>query len=614
QFRGCLLSTMALAFLCGILLWLHIPLVSSLNPKSQSLLQVSSQTPSSSLQDVFQVYTPLQFDPSGENSCNVELLLMDHVFGASYGLPFVGDYEPPSCDFDTVRINLTVTSQGRQYDRLALMYLGDNEVFRTSTAEPTTNGIVWTYIKEMSQYNSLWKTPQKLIFDLGNIINDVYTGSFNVTLTAHFSYGQAARTADIILPISSQKSASDSSSAFSVPTDNTTVMFKIPAAASRAVVSISACGQSEEEFWWSNVFNQDTQDFESTVGELYGYTPFREIQLYIDGILAGLVWPFPVIFTGGVAPGYWRPIVGIDAFDLRQPEIDISPYLPMLQDGELHSFEIRVTGLSVSADGTATLANTVGSYWVVTGNIFLYFEEGSSSKAVTKEDRQGPQVEAPLPTFSISRKLAHNATGGNDSLSYSVVAERTFKAESSQFSWSQKLSFSNYGLLNQQGYSQVNTQLTTGMNIITERGDTYTSNRTSFEYPLVVNATYGITTKELTINSSMSRGFNFETTGGLGVSTYSLTSGPSYLRTTQSGKAQYRSVSGGSSTSWGDTVEKYQSETNGKAYQQSVHAVNGTVLYNMDSQDKAQTSSQNQESGRGSVRAILGKGPGSPAP
>jgi hypothetical protein len=493
------------------------------------------------------------------------------------------------------------------------MYLGDNEVFRTSTAEPTANGIVWTYIKEMSQYNSLWHAPQKLIFDLGNIINDVYTGSFNVTLTAHFSYRQTVRTADIILPISAKKSASNSPSAFQIPTDNTTVMLEIPAAASRAVVSISACGQSEEEFWWSNVLNEDTQDFESTVGGLYGYTPFREIQLYIDGILAGLVWPFPIIFTGGVTPGYWRPIVGIDAFDLRQPEIDISPFLPMLQDGELHSFEIRVTGLNVSVNGIATLANTVGSYWVVTGNIFLYIGEDSSSEAVTVNDSEVPRVEAPLPTFTISRELVHNYTGGNDSLSYSVVAERAFRTESSRFSWSQTLSFSNYGLLNQQGYSQVNKQLTAGKNIITERGDIVTSNSTSFEYPLVVNATYGITTNGLTIDSWMTRGLKFETTGGPGISTYSLTSGPSYLHTTQSGTARYRSVTGEASASWGDTVEKYESETYGKTYQQSVHAINGTVVYNTDSHDKAQASPQDHESGRGSVRAILGKGPGSPA-
>ncbi|KAI3144437.1 hypothetical protein CBS147325_5197 [Penicillium roqueforti] len=580
----------------------------------RSIAGISSQAPSSTgLQEFFQLYQPISLDSSGNGNCDVDILLMDHVFGASYGAPFVGDYEPPNCDFDTVRINFTVTSRGKQFDRLALMYLGDNEVFRTSTAEPTINGIVWTYVKEMSQYNSLWKSPQKLIFDLGNIINDIYTGSFNATLTAHFSGEHNVKTADMILPISAKKSASNSPSAFQLPTDNTTVMYEIPAAASRAVVSISACGQSEEEFWWPNVFSEDTQDFESTVGGLYGYTPFREVQLYIDGILAGLVWPFPIIFTGGVAPGFWRPVVGTDAFDLRQPEIDISPFLPMIQDGKQHSFEIRVTGLDVSADGKATFANTVGSYWVVTGNIFIYIDDDSSaSKGNATLDKNGPTVDAPLPMFAVTRNLIYNETGGNDSLSYSVVVERVFRASSSLYSWSQTLSFSNHGLLNQQGYSQFNRQITTGNNTITELGDTPISNSIAFQYPLAVNATYGITSSGMTIDSWMKRGLDYEATGGLGISTYTLTSGPSYLHTSQSGTAQYKSVTGGNSSSWGDTSNVFEGEMNGRSYYRSVHAVNGTVVYDTDPDSKTSASSpqDHRDTGRDSVRAILGKGPG----
>ena len=66
-------------------------------------------------------------------------------------------------------VNFTVEVRGVQYDRLALMYFNDTEVWRTSTAEPTQNGIEWTYVKDMSHYLYFWKSPQKLIFDLGNI-------------------------------------------------------------------------------------------------------------------------------------------------------------------------------------------------------------------------------------------------------------------------------------------------------------------------------------------------------------------------------------------------------------------------------------------------------------
>lgn len=40
---------------------------------------------------------------------------------------YIGDYAPPPCSFNRVTMNFTVTSRGRQFDRLALMYLGDIE-------------------------------------------------------------------------------------------------------------------------------------------------------------------------------------------------------------------------------------------------------------------------------------------------------------------------------------------------------------------------------------------------------------------------------------------------------------------------------------------------------
>ncbi|OJJ68484.1 hypothetical protein ASPBRDRAFT_57866 [Aspergillus brasiliensis CBS 101740] len=534
------------------------------------------------LLEVFEVYQPV---PTGHGSvgCNEEILLMDHVFGYSYGEPYVGIYEPPNCTFDTVRINFTVTSRGRQYDRLALMYLGDTEVFRTSTAEPTTNGIIWTYIKDMSQFNVLWREKQKLIFDLGNIITDVYTGSFNTTLTATFSYEGNVRTPDVILPISARKSAQNASSDFELPSDNATVLYQIPPTASRAVVSISACGQSEEEFWWSNVLSADEWTFDNTIGELYGYSPFREVQLYIDGVLAGVDWPFPIIFTGGVAPGFWRPIVGIDAFDLRQPEIDITPFLPWLKDNQSHSFEIRVTGLSVSADGTATFSDTVGSYWVVTGTIFLYLDDDGDDSGSQTTTGQAPEVNAPAPTFAVTRDLVRSSNGTNETLSYSVVAERTLTVKSSEYSWSQNLSYSNYGYLNQQGLSQKNNQQTFGSNTIAQLTGDKTTNEVTFEYPLICNTTYGLE-DGLSISAWIRRGLDIASTGGLGVSTYTFTSGPLDLHTQQYGTAYYFEPSDDeSSVSYGETTDVFASNAGGVQYSRNVRAVNGTVSSDTDS-------------------------------
>ena len=164
-------------------------------------------------------------------------------------------------------------------------------------------------MKEMSQYNALWMRDQKIIFDLGNLINDVYTGPYDTTLEAtFFTIPDSQPTADTILPISAQQSSKNMGSAFSVPAQAASVSYTLPQNVERAVISLSACGQATEEFWYTNTFNSDVDTFESTAGTLYGFSPFREVQLLIDGSLAGLAWPFPIIFTGGIVPSFWRPI------------------------------------------------------------------------------------------------------------------------------------------------------------------------------------------------------------------------------------------------------------------------------------------------------------------
>lgn len=124
-----------------------------------------------------QVYPPILIGSSGSvtltngsgmgviigttSACVVQQVLSVHSFGNSYGVPFVGEawwdafyylhalirvigsYTPPSnCSFNRVVLNLTVTVAGTQFDRLGAMYLGDTEIWRTTTSEPTLNGIM----------------------------------------------------------------------------------------------------------------------------------------------------------------------------------------------------------------------------------------------------------------------------------------------------------------------------------------------------------------------------------------------------------------------------------------------------------------------------------------
>jgi Peptide N-acetyl-beta-D-glucosaminyl asparaginase amidase A len=49
---------------------------------------------------------------------------------------------------------------------------------------PTEDGIYWSYQKDMTPFDALLKSDQKVIFDLNNVYSDLYTGAYDVTLEA----------------------------------------------------------------------------------------------------------------------------------------------------------------------------------------------------------------------------------------------------------------------------------------------------------------------------------------------------------------------------------------------------------------------------------------------
>ncbi|KAJ0119496.1 hypothetical protein J7T55_013698 [Diaporthe amygdali] len=431
----------------------------------------------------------------GEQDCQVTLAV--NTFSNSFGSPFVGNYTPPAClaDSNTAIMNLTVQSQGRQFDRLAIVYFGDTEVFRTSTEEPNRRGISYTYVKDMSQYMALWKQPQKVIFNLPNSLTDVLTGVYNTTLTASFfSAPQGVTPADTVIPISSRQANNDSQpSVFTIPDQvASNVITDFPRNAVKAIFSVSATGQGNEEFWWSNVLESNTLTYNASGGQLPGNSPFREVQVLLDGKLAGVQWPFPVIFTGGVSPAFWQPVVGIDAFDLKEGEIDMSPWLPVLCDGQPHNLTVNVVGLS--DDGkTASLSPNVTSNWQVTGKMFVWLD----SKADSITTGSSPTVDGLDPSIAISQSVTQNATGFNDTLKYTTSVSRNFSVSGSITTstgnttvlWTQSLSHTDDAVLSNSGQNQVNVITTTGTDTSKHGEDDAAGFTNRYSFPLNSNVT-----------------------------------------------------------------------------------------------------------------------------
>ncbi|KAI0868777.1 peptide N-acetyl-beta-D-glucosaminyl asparaginase amidase A-domain-containing protein [Hypoxylon argillaceum] len=464
---------------------------------------------------------------SGSASSSCSVVLMVHTFANSYGAPFVGNYTPPKCDFDHVVINFTTLVQGRQFDRTGVMYLGDNEVWRTSTAEPTSYGIRWEWLKDMTAFRSLWTQPQTLIFDLENIVDSTYTGLLNTTLTATFFKAPAGKVqpkgaskyppADLIIPISQRLGAAGQPSQFVYPGQPATyTVADFPRNANRAVFTVDVKGQGNEEFWWSNVPQSAALAFDATYGEYPGYSPFREVQVLIDGRLAGVSWPFPVIYTGGIVPQLNRPIVGVQAFDISEHEIDVSPFLPLLCDGAVHTFEIKIVGLVDDGKpaATAALSTTTDDEWYVTGKIFVWLDDAGSVTTGTLGN-----FATSLPTISLSQRLTQNATGANETLEYNLSVSRNIALSSyvktqktkGTVKWTQSLSYSNVGGVSAYGNNNLNIFSISGSDAATGPSTSYA---TRYAYPLFSNSTVDITAQgNLTIWAQVDQGFEAEVRG-----------------------------------------------------------------------------------------------------
>ena len=124
-------------------------------------------------------------------------------------------------------------------------------------------------------------------------------------------------------------------------TDVQSKKLAIPSNTYRAVLEVFVSFHSDDEFWYTNPPNDYIQA--NNLSNVPGNGAFREVVARVDGEVFGAVWPFTVIYAGGVNPLLWRPITGIGSFNLPTYDIDITPFLGKLLDGKEHDFGFGVT-------------------------------------------------------------------------------------------------------------------------------------------------------------------------------------------------------------------------------------------------------------------------------
>ncbi|MCD9560290.1 Peptide-N4-(N-acetyl-beta-glucosaminyl)asparagine amidase A [Datura stramonium] len=402
----------------------------------------------------FEVTKPINLPRT--NPCSY--LVLQHDFGYTYGKPpvlanYTSPSNCPSQKFSKIVLEWNATCKGRQFDRIFGVWLSGVEIFRSCTAEPRANGIVWTVKKDITRYYSLLMTNQTLAVYMGNIVDSTYTGAYHVKLFIHFypaeekysdykqnpdySYKAFDSGADLILPISRNMPLNDGLW-FEVEnsTDVLSKEFKIPQNAYRAVLEIYVSFHENDEFWYSNPPNDYISA--NNLTDTPGNGAFREIVVSVDDVMVGAVWPFTVIYTGGVNPLLWRPISGIGSFDLPSYDIEITPFLGKILDGNAHKISFSVTNAL--------------NVWYIDANLHLWLDE----KSIKTEGKLLKYSSLPL-SFS----LVTNFTGIDGSFltnaSRSITLIGWVKSSYGNISTksAQGLSYSNYMVMGNEGNLQI---------------------------------------------------------------------------------------------------------------------------------------------------------------
>lgn len=388
---------------------------------------------------------PLPAPPPAAPSCTVPVL--SYSFGDTYGAaPAKASYAPPAgcpAPWSLVVLTFSASCAGDQYDRVAAVWLDGAELLRTTTAEPTPEGVRWTVRKDVTRYSALLRSPPGGVLSvmLENVVNDKYTGVYSVNVSLEFhgtppylsdaassspagvasndpkepmlpeSYFQPA---DLIVPISDVAGNGKGGFWFRIQnaSDSHSRLVTIPSSTYRAVLEVFVSPHSNDEYWYSNP--PDIYIRENNLTTRRGNAAYREVVVSVDHRFVGSFVPFPVIYTGGINPLFWQPVAALGAFDLPTYDVELTPFLGLLVDSNAHEI-----GLSVF-DGIAE--------WLVDANLHLWLDPSTSDVHAALGAYQTPRLK-------ISRHYSTRLLEGR----FKIKAKRK-----SSFSGWVKSSFGNF--------------------------------------------------------------------------------------------------------------------------------------------------------------------------
>jgi hypothetical protein len=409
-------------------------------------------------------------------SCTVTAMQYDFSNSYSTG-DYTGTLTPPTAcagKWNKVVLDWYGSVSGVQYDRLAGVWIGGAEVFRTSTPEPDAKGISWHVDEDLSQYIPLLTKTQPVDVSLGNLVNSQYTGVYDITMKITYYMADAqnppAHVANEVLPLSNTDSNGDSDWWDLTKGETASLTETFPTNLTNASIEVYARGNGCEEFWYSNVPDSDS----TNIAENYcaGGT-YREVGVEIDGKLAGVTQVFPVIYSGGINPLMWRPIMSVDSLRTEPYTLDLTPFAGLLSNGQKHTIT-----LVPPAD--------ISDVWMIDATMFLTTDPHAAHTggAVTEDTIAA----APNLTTTLTSPVSGtNLITANASRDWSVSGYVDTSHGRVKTTVSQHLTYQNIDKIWGGGDYQTVTQQDQGYTDVTTNGR---AERSTWSYPISMTAGY----------------------------------------------------------------------------------------------------------------------------
>ena len=302
-------------------------------------------------------------------------------------------YTPPAAcpgpwDKVILEVNFSIT-KGIQFDRTANIWLGPTNVYFGTTAEDQPNeGRSWHVERDLTDYSSIFTVTQQGTVDLGNLVNQTYTGVIYGSADVLFypvAQGQLPpRTADEVIGFSAGPTGGTVS--LYTTTDLLEQTLTLPTNISDAVLDVFAQSQSSDEFWYTCVPTPVAGELQSCSN-----TAFRESEITIDGTPTGVVPVYPWIYTGGIDPFLWVPIPGVQTLNFQPYRVNLTPFVSLLDNGQPHTIALSVFNAN--------------SYFSATASLLLYLDSNATqfTGAVTENT-----LTVPAPSIFENISIAKN--------------------------------------------------------------------------------------------------------------------------------------------------------------------------------------------------------------